>query len=1242
MTTHHLESRISTLRGQVRRLLAVHGLSRVVALAVALAVVAGALDWLFHLDSVVRAGLLGLIVGSIGWLGLLGVVRPLVIRFADLDIAMRIEDRWPGLEDRLTSTVQFLHLDPADDRYGSSALREATIRQALEETARIDFRDVVEKKPVYRAVGLAAGALAIALGVMLLDPVSSRLALRRLALPFGGDRWPQRTHFVLDDQATTLKVARGGSFTLGVRVRPGDLVPESARVTYRFPDGEEVGESLRSLEGGEFRGRIDTVNQPFRFSVAGGDDRTSIRDVAVQVVPPPALKNLSVRLVSPDYTGIPIQTLAPGLTQMRVLQGTRIELEAEANKPLARAELRLGNDAAKEPVTFDPGRIRFRTHFPVQENATFWFDLKDDEGFKGRDAVRYDVRSFKDEAPRVVIDEPISDRDVPADAIVPVRMIVDDDYGIHSIQLIYRVATGESEPNQDAAIPLWAADGEGAQTPAGRQVRHQEAGHSWDLSPLKLSPGSIITFFGTARDYDSLKGPNLGKSRELRLRIVSKEDAARQFDDARRELREELARIVAMQRQAIVPVEEASRSLTKSDRLPTPQRDNLKNASMIQRQVGGRIGSRDDGLEQKLRRLLADLRNFKIANPDAQNQMENMLGRLQQVRDRNQVPAEQGLSRASKSLEEVEFARTNPIPGERPTGVSDPQKSARTNPISDPQNARTNPISDQKSARTNPISDQKAGVEPEKVAQPVKSPAQDARQALAQARTYQQAIADELQKMLDGLSEFETYRGVVKDAQALLKQHEQTMKETAESSSKPDLMGKPVNELTPEQKADLGNLAARQSQVAKNLRDLLERMDEMAKRLEETDPLAGAALKEAAEQSRKQATAGKLGEAADQLERNQMGQAESRQEQARQEIRDLVDSIQNRRERELARLVKELKNAEADLRKLRVRQAQNLKKTRDAQKKPDSKERKAELQKLAKEQAEIQKELKRQLQKLAKLNAERAGRAGENARAKMSKAESQLDQDQADEAGKDQEEALADLNDAQDELEQTRRDAEEQLATEQLAKMGDHLKSLAERQEKVVGDTDSYEKTRRQAGGKLTVAQRSGVRSLGQVQSGLREETSDLVRKLDGAPVFSLTLKRAAENMDDAAKRLLAIKTDADTQAAARRAADRFKQILESLKPDTGKNGGQGGGGGGGGGGAGDGDGIPAAAQLKMLKGLQEEVNQKTEAIEEARRRTGGLTPEQVKALDRLAEEQGGLADIMRDMTRPRRADGED
>ena len=233
--------------------------------------------------------------------------------------------------------------------------------------------------------------------------------------------------------------------------------------------------------------------------------------------------------------------------------------------------------------------------------------------------------------------------------------------------------------------------------------------------------------------------------------------------------------------------------------------------------------------------------------------------------------------------------------------------------------------------------------------------------------------------MLDGLSEFETYRGVVKDAQELLKQHEQTMKQTAEAAAKPEMMGKPLDALTPEQKAELGNLASRQSQVGKGLQNLLERMGEMAGRLDESDPLASSAMREAAEKSQKQGTAGKLGEAADQLEKNQMGQARSRQEQARDELQR-----PGRRDPEPPRARACPAGQGAQERRGRAGEdprtgrPRTCKKTREAQKNPNAKERGEQLKRLAKEQAEIQKDLERQLQRLAKLSADRAARAGQN------------------------------------------------------------------------------------------------------------------------------------------------------------------------------------------------------------------------------------------------------------------------
>ncbi len=58
-----------------------------------------------------------------------------------------------------------------------------------------------------------------------------------------------------------------------------------------------------------------------------------------------------------------------------------------------------------------------------------------------------------------------------------------------------------------------------------------------------------------------------------------------------------------------------------------------------------------------------------------------------------------------------------------------------------------------------------------------------------------------------------------------------------------------------------------------------------------------------------------------------------------------------------------------------------------------------------------------------------------------------------------------------------------------------------------------------------------------------------------------------------------------------------------------------------------------------MLKMLQQEVNLRTEALDELRRRKVELTPEQDAELTRLEDDQRNIIDIALDLTKPREED---
>ncbi len=193
-----------------------------------------------------------------------------------------------------------------------------------------------------------------------------------------------------------------------------------------------------------------------------------------------------------------------------------------------------------------------------------------------------------------------------------------------------------------------------------------------------------------------------------------------------------------------------------------------------------------------------------------------------------------------------------------------------------------------------------------------------------------------------------------------------------------------------------------------------------------------------------------------------------------------------------------------------------------------------------------------------------------------------------------------------------------------------------------MAEVENYGKM--QEAGELNLPRKKSVVGLGRAEEGVRDETSDLVESLDAAPVYAQTLKRAAEAMTRAAEKLRGADPGEDAQRDMKLAARRFQQLIDALKADEGEGQGgqQQGGQQGGGQGGSPGDGIPTAAQLKMLKFLQEEINDRTEEIDIVREKKKELPAEMEDELGRLEEQQRNVADLARDLTRPRRDDGEE
>jgi len=325
-----LSSQFDELRRRLRACYLAWGVSWLVLALLGSLLVACLGDWLFHFDDAgVRLILAVCVLGVAGWIGWRRLVLPLRAPVTDLDLALRIEGRYPGFHDSLASTVQFLEGN-ADPRVGSPALQRAVVARTIYRFSQGQFDDLLETREIRRLAAAAVGLVLLTALLATFDLRAARTALARLAWPFAALEWPRETSLrLLDanlepispDRERPLRVARGETLKIYAENAAGKL-PARVTLEYRFP-GTDLKPSTdvmrptaaRDAQGAVRElamGQLALLKRDVEIRAVGGDDQ-SMPFVLVEVIPPPVVEQLAVTLIPPAYSGRPQQTLPAGV-----------------------------------------------------------------------------------------------------------------------------------------------------------------------------------------------------------------------------------------------------------------------------------------------------------------------------------------------------------------------------------------------------------------------------------------------------------------------------------------------------------------------------------------------------------------------------------------------------------------------------------------------------------------------------------------------------------------------------------------------------------------------------------------------------------------------------------------------------------------------------------------------------------------------------------------------------------------
>ena len=416
------------------------------------------------------------------------------------EISRIIERFYPQLGDRLISSVQLGSLTEDNLKGQSKELINALLKKVEEETRFLKIEKSAPAGRLFLSLKVASATLMLFLLLAVLLPEYLMGGFYRLADYKKLYSAPDEMNIYVMPHKNS--IIRGDNFTASGFI--SGRKSEQLKILFRWDDSSVW--NMKPIDVNEKTGNFTiTVEKP-RISLQYylETDSAVTNQSRVTVIERPVVEVLEITLIYPEYTGFGTVSRNDNDGNIRALIGTGVSLTVKANKLLENMSLFWSDSIVTRcKVEGDTGTALFE----VAESADYHIGLIDTLGIANNNPIKYRVTVMQDEIPSVSILSPASDITLPASMTFPILYRADDDYGLSSVSLKFKLPFEENP----RVIALHK----------GRLDKNIESEYVWNMTGMNLLPDDSIPFNIIVYDNDTLSGPKMGISETRTVRLPS-------------------------------------------------------------------------------------------------------------------------------------------------------------------------------------------------------------------------------------------------------------------------------------------------------------------------------------------------------------------------------------------------------------------------------------------------------------------------------------------------------------------------------------------------------------------------------------------------------------------------------------------------------------------------------------------------------------------------------------------------
>lgn len=467
----------------------IRGILITLALVAGLFLLMTILEYYLYFGSRIRASLLILYLGLIGWVSFSLILMPLMKLFrigkvlSYEDASAIVSEHFKNIQDKLLNTLQLIQRSSEDSNQVD--LLKASIEQRSRSLSVIPFAGAINFRKNYRWLRIALVPVSFILAILILSPgIISEPADRYMKFR---EEFLRPLPYSIRLMNEKLEVLQQEDLEIGVMIS-GEEVPEEL-----FISVNGALSSFTKNKKGLFSYIFRSVQSDFEFELVTGDYESA--PYRVKVLPKPSLISFTVQIACPSYLGLNDELLT-NTGDITVPEGSRLTwtiVTRDADQLL----FLLGNETLESSGNGDNGKFSFTKQ--LASSVTYMIVPKNRYSVP-QDTVSYRITVLPDGYPGIRL---LKKSDSVSNGYRMYMGEIKDDHGFTDLKFCYQIFFEQGSRKDTTGY---------INIPIDEGVSEQIFTFGVNAEDLRVNGARRVEYFFEVADNDGINGPKHTKS----------------------------------------------------------------------------------------------------------------------------------------------------------------------------------------------------------------------------------------------------------------------------------------------------------------------------------------------------------------------------------------------------------------------------------------------------------------------------------------------------------------------------------------------------------------------------------------------------------------------------------------------------------------------------------------------------------------------------------------------------------